>query len=173
MDRLGSLGRSVWLRIRLRLAGGTGHRFARARGAADPEGITNETFLRAFGSLDKFVGDGDALRAWVFSIARNLVIDAHRAQKRRPQEVWEPPPHQAAPGADVIALDRVGHQVMMRRLDCLTANQREVIVLRLVADLSLAETATIMDRPVTAVIRLQVRALRRLQKEIFDGEVSS
>lgn len=147
--------------------------FARARGATDPEGITNDTFLRAFRSLDRFSGDADALRAWVFSIARNLVIDAHRAQQRRPREVWAPPPEQSSPGADVEALDRIGRSDTMRRFDCLTEEQREVIVLRLVADLTLAETAEIVGRPVTAVKRLQARALRRLQKEILDEEVSS
>lgn len=147
--------------------------FARGRGAEDPEGIANDTFLRAFRALDRFEGGGDELRSWVFAIARNLIVDAHRSSRRRPQEVWAPPPEQAVPSAEVTALARAGHHDLLDALDCLTDDQREVIVLRLVADVSLAETAEIVGRPVTAVKRLQARGLRRLQKEILAREVSS
>ena len=49
--------------------------FARARGAADPEGICNEAFLRAFRALPTFEGDAAAFRRWLFSITRNLLIE--------------------------------------------------------------------------------------------------
>lgn len=146
--------------------------FARTRGAADPEGITNETFLRAFRSLDGFSGTGHGFRSWIFSIARNQLIDAHRAAQRRPAELLAPPPEETSEGADVVALEAIGTGDLDTALATLTADQREVIVLRLVADLSLAETAEIVGRPVSAVKRLQARGLKRLQKEILNGEVS-
>lgn len=146
--------------------------FARARGADDPEGITNETFLRAFRSIDTFTGDGDRLRAWVFSIARNQLIDAHRRSQRRPAEVFAPPPEGASEAAEIPALDRVGLEELRDVLAALTDEQREVVLLRLVADLSLAETAAAVGRPVSAVKRLQARGLKRLQKEILAKEVS-
>jgi RNA polymerase sigma factor (sigma-70 family) len=57
-------------------------------------------------------------------------------------------------------------------MSILTSDQRDVIALRIVADLPLAEVAKIIGKPVTAVKRLQARALRRLQREILDREVS-
>lgn len=146
--------------------------FARARGADDPEGITNETFLRAFRSIDGFRGDGDQLRAWIFSIARNQLIDAHRRSRRRPVEVYAPPPDVSSDGADVAALDRAGVDELREVLAVLTDEQREVVLLRLVADMSLAETAEAVGRPVSAVKRLQARGLKRLQREILSREVS-
>ncbi|NIS33948.1 MAG: RNA polymerase sigma factor [Actinobacteria bacterium] len=146
--------------------------FARARGADDPEGITNETFLRAFRSIDSFTGDGGRLRAWIFSIARNQLIDAHRRSQRRPDELFAPPPEGAADGADVVALERVGLEELHDVLSVLTDEQREVVLMRLVADLSLAETAEAVGRPVSAVKRLQARGLKRLQREILAREVS-
>ncbi|MEM7142897.1 MAG: RNA polymerase sigma factor [Actinomycetota bacterium] len=146
--------------------------FARGRGASDPEGICNETFLRAFRSLPTFEGGGAAFRRWVFSICRNQLIDAHRAAQRRPVEVLAEPPSRTHPAAEDLALARVARVDVDRVLRCLTDEQREVVLLRLVEDLSLADTAEIVGRPVTAVKRLQARALRKLQAEILREEVS-
>lgn len=146
--------------------------FARARGAADPEGICNEAFLRVFRSLGSFSGDGAAFRRWVFSITRNLLIDAHRRRQRRPDEILAPPPEQFMPGADEAAMASLAHHDVVALLAPLTEEQREVIVLRLVADLSLADTAEIVGRPVAAVKRLQARALKRLQTTLLDQGVS-
>lgn len=147
--------------------------FARVRGVRDAEGLANETFLRVFRSIDRFDGDGAALRSWVFSIARNLVIDSHRAAARRPSLVDTPVPERQVEGADTAALRNLATRDLDELLGVLTDEQREVVVLRLVADLSLAETAEIVQRPVTAVKRLQARALRTLQRTILEQGVSS
>ncbi|MDW3219773.1 MAG: sigma-70 family RNA polymerase sigma factor [Acidimicrobiales bacterium] len=146
--------------------------FARTRGAADPEGVCNETFLRAFRSIREFEGDGAAFRRWSFSICRNQLIDDHRRRQRRPDEVLAEPPVITQPSAEDAALEQLAGTDVGRILRELTDEQREVIVLRLVADLSLADTAEIVGRPVTAVKRLQARALKRLQSEILRQEVS-
>jgi RNA polymerase sigma-70 factor (ECF subfamily) len=146
--------------------------FARARGATDPEGICNEAFLRVFRSLGTFSGDGAAFRRWVFSITRNLLIDAHRRRQRRPDEIFAPPPEQPMPGADEAAMASLAHHDLVALLEPLTEEQREVIVLRLIADLSLADTAEIVGRPVAAVKRLQARGLKRLQSTLLDQGVS-
>jgi RNA polymerase sigma factor (sigma-70 family) len=147
--------------------------FARARGAADPEGICNEVFLRCFRKLSSFTGDDAAFRRWAFSITRNLLIDAHRRDQRRPDEIFRPPPEAASPAAETEALANLAEEDLSTLLAPLTEEQREVIVLRLIADLSLADTAEIVGRPVAAVKRLQARGLRRLQAEILGREVSS
>jgi RNA polymerase sigma-70 factor (ECF subfamily) len=144
-------------------------RFASARGADDPEGIANETFLRVFRSLPSFDGDAPAFRAWVHLIARNLMVDAHRAQTRRPVRLDAEVPDQPTVAADEQALDNLASEDVRATLEALTADQRDVILLRMVADLSLTETAAALDKPVSAVKRLQARALRRLQHQILDG----
>jgi RNA polymerase sigma-70 factor (ECF subfamily) len=88
--------------------------FARARGAADPEGICNETFLRAFRSIREFQGGGSAFRRWVFSICRNQLIDAHRATQRRPNEVLAEPPVRTQPAAEDVALSGLGRSAAAR-----------------------------------------------------------
>ena len=86
--------------------------------------------------------------------------------------MFAPPPDEASDGADVVALDRIGLDELRAVLGVLTDEQREVVLLRLVADLSLAETADAVGRPISAVKRLQARGLKRLQKEILAREVS-
>ena len=57
--------------------------FAMARGAADPEVVTNDTMVRAFQNLNRFSGDEAAFMRWIFTIARTRLIDAHRSETRR------------------------------------------------------------------------------------------
>ncbi|MGI9608369.1 MAG: RNA polymerase sigma factor [Acidimicrobiales bacterium] len=147
--------------------------FVRSRNVEDPDALTNEVFLRAFRQLHTFEGGADDFGRWVFTIARNIVIDAHRAAARRPARSDAPidPDLVSVPSAEAVGIERLDPR-MNRLLSHLTDAQREVVVLRIVADLSLADVATIVGRPVTAVKRLQSRALRKLQKEILDEEVS-
>ena len=147
-------------------------RFATVRGAEDPEGITNEVFLRAFQRLGRFNGRRDAFRAWLFAICRNLLIDAHRAGTRRPDVHSNQVPEGSVVGADVEALDVLSVQRVTRLLGSLSDDQRDVILLRMVADLSLQQVSLIVDKPVTAVKALQRRGLRRLQNELLSEVVT-
>jgi len=146
-------------------------KFACSRSAEDPEGITNEVFLRAFRGLNSFQGDSTQFRAWIFAIARNQLIDAHRAQSRRPERSDDVVPDRSVEGAEVTALDALGTQRVVRMLGQLSDDQRDVILLRMIGDLSLAQVAAIVDKPVTAVKALQRRGLRRLQQEVLEEVV--
>jgi RNA polymerase sigma-70 factor (ECF subfamily) len=141
--------------------------FAVARDADDPEGLANEVFLRAFRYLDRFSGGSGAFRSWIFTIARNQLIDAHRAQARRPQLADATLPDGQVEAAETLALQSLGAQRVGRLLATLSDDQRDVILLRVVADLSLEQVAAVVDKPVTAVKALQRRGLRRLQSEVL------
>ena len=146
--------------------------FAIARGADDADAITNDVMLRAFRNLSTFTGDEGQFVRWIFTIARNRLIDAHRAQQRRPQIVDTPVPDRVEPSAEVSALAEMSTERVADLLGSLTVDQREVVALRMVDDLSLRDVAAIVDRPVTAVKALQRRGLKALQKQIFDEGVS-
>jgi DNA-directed RNA polymerase specialized sigma24 family protein len=74
--------------------------------------------------------------------------------------------------AESVAFDRVSIDDVAQRLGQLTVDQREVIALRLIHDLSLKDVAEIVDRPITAVKASQRRGLRSLQRHILDEGVS-
>src|SRR3712207_1516799 len=62
-------------------------RFAASSGAGgDVEELVQDTFVRAFGSLDTFRGDS-SLRTWLFTIERRLLLDRRRSERRRGADV--------------------------------------------------------------------------------------
>jgi RNA polymerase sigma-70 factor (ECF subfamily) len=135
--------------------------YLRAQRAPDPEDILGEVFLQVARDLPRFRGDDDALRRWVFSIAHNRLLDARRRQSRRPQLVDRALPEVPMPApADPVDPDLVA------ALAELTPDQREVVVLRFVADLPLADVARITSRRTGAVKALQHRALEALGRAL-------
>jgi RNA polymerase sigma-70 factor (ECF subfamily) len=147
--------------------------FVAARGAADPEGTVDDVFLRVFRNLSTFEGGAAQFQAWVFTIARNALVDESRRRSRR---VVEQPLGAAGHGAtgntEEEAVDALGSQWALRQLDVLTAEQREVLLLRVVADLSLEVIAELLGKPVGAVKSMQRRALRTLARHLAPEGVS-
>jgi RNA polymerase sigma factor (sigma-70 family) len=132
------------------------HNYLRAAGASDSEDLLSEVFIDVLRGVERFEGDEDALRRWVFTIAHHRLVDEHRRRARRRRllrtqtQLRVEPPDEALDPALVSALD------------ALTPDQREVVVLRFVADLSLETVAAMTNRPEGAVKSLQHRALRNL-----------
>lgn len=143
--------------------------YLRLRGADEPEDLTSETFLAVFRHLGRFEGDHAGFRSWVFTIAHRRLIDEHRRARRRPATA----PVAAAearpdPSGDVetAALSEFLDPRMVRALDRLSEDQRTVVLLRTVADLSVDEVATVLGRRPGAVRSLQHRALSRLRRDL-------
>jgi RNA polymerase sigma-70 factor (ECF subfamily) len=135
--------------------------YLRAERVADAEDLLGEVFLQITRDLHKFSGDDDALRRWVFTIAHNRVVDASRRRSRRPEELVAIAPDDIAPApADDFDPELVA------ALHTLTADQREVILLRFVADLPLETVAGLMKKNVGSVKALQHRALENLKKAV-------
>jgi DNA-directed RNA polymerase specialized sigma24 family protein len=57
--------------------------YLRAQGAPDCEDLLGEVFLQIARDLPRFRGDDDEARRWVFTIARNRLIDERRRRSRR------------------------------------------------------------------------------------------
>jgi len=144
--------------------------FALSRSAADADGVANDVMLRVFRNIATFEGSEGQFVSWVFTIARNRLIDLHRAAQRRPQIADGEPAvdFDPAPSAEQAAMEHFGTSDVLALLDDLTDDQRDVIVLRLLNDQSLAAVSSILDKPVTAVKALQRRALKQLQKKMLD-----
>lgn len=145
--------------------------FAAVRGASDAEGIVNDVFLRVFTKITTFVGNEAQFSGWVFAIARNRLIDEARQRARRVEESElhnDQPVTDALVGGDVEdqALARSGDQWVHAQLNVLTAEQRDVVVLRVVSGLTIEEIAAVMGKRVGAIKALQRRALRTLARNI-------
>jgi RNA polymerase sigma-70 factor (ECF subfamily) len=126
------------------------------------EDATAQVFVKALAALPAYREDAPSFRSWLFAIAHNVVVDAHR--RRRPEVGLDeafarpdpgPGPAEAAEAADDLRLLRA----LLARL---TEDQRALIELRL-AGLSDAEIAAATGRDRKAVNAAQYRALQRLR----------
>jgi RNA polymerase sigma-70 factor (ECF subfamily) len=137
--------------------------FLRARGAGDAEDMANEVLVRVFSRIEQFEGGGPQFRAWLFRIARNVLVDERRYRARRP-DIVPTMPADLPEDAVFDPVDQIGE---WERVDVmlgdLTDEQREVVLLRIVAGLSVEETALAVGRRPGAVRALQHRALARLR----------
>lgn len=147
--------------------------FVSYRGAIDPEATVNDVFLKVFTKLGTFDGNEIQFAAWVFKIARNTLIDESRFRSRRPDETSLQDSHSSIHARGDVETDAFEHlstAEVLQHLDVLTPEQRDVVVLRVVSDLTIEAIAEILDKRVGAVKAMQRRALRTLAKK-FDSEV--
>jgi RNA polymerase sigma-70 factor (ECF subfamily) len=136
------------------------------------EDLAAETWLAAVRTLPTFEGDARDFRALLFAVARRRVVDHYRRMGRRPIVV----PLEAAGDAasrddpsETVEAALSSEKAITALTSALPADQAEVIVLRVVADLSVEEVARIMERSAGAVRVLQHRALRRLRTTVAEA----
>lgn len=147
--------------------------YLRAGGAAEPEDVLGEVFLQIVRDLRRFEGGEDSFRAWAYTITHHRLLDARRRGARRPVA------SQAVVGEDAIggdveqeALAKLGDERVRRLLAGLTFEQRSVLLLRVVGDLTVEQVAPIVGRTPGAVKALQRRALVILRREITRLDVT-
>jgi RNA polymerase sigma factor (sigma-70 family) len=143
--------------------------YLRANGAPDPEDAHGEVFLQVARDLASFEGDERSFRAWVFTIAHHRLIDARRRFARRPVELTsEPPEPEAEPADDAAeqALGRIGADEVRRTFDGLSPDQRAVLLLRVLGELTVPEVAEALGKRPGAIKALQRRGLAAIQKRL-------
>jgi RNA polymerase sigma-70 factor (ECF subfamily) len=141
--------------------------YYRVSDVALAEDLTSEVFVRMVEKLDTFRARGRPLLAWLYTIARNLVTDAYRNNGQTAH----------LPLDEAAALSTDGQRVMVQRLDrrlnaaCLakalrhlTEEQRQVVLLKFIEDLSNAQVARLLSKSEGAIKSLQHRALLSLRK---------
>ena len=146
--------------------------YLRLHGAVEPDDLASETFIGVFTGLSGFSGGEDALRAWVFTIAHRRLVDDWRRRSRRPQVADDPGDLTELLGGDVEddALVGVGTETVHRLCAELPDDQRSVLLMRILADLTVEQVAAAMGRSVGAVKALQRRGLRTLRTRLEQAE---
>lgn len=153
----------AWSRLYADLAGPV-RGYAVVRGAAEPDDVVGETFLQVARNLAGFEGEYGGFRSWVFMVAHHRIVDERRRRGRRPEEPVGEPPSRAMGDVEEEAMAEMATERVMAVLAGLSPDQRSVVVLRVIEDLSLEETAGVLGKRVGAVKSLQKRAFDRLEK---------
>lgn len=143
-------------------------RYFRARAPREAEDLTAEAWLRAARGLAGFLGDEPAFRAWLLRLAHDLLAH-HRTDASGRSDPVEPDSFErlvSNEGPEDPMLQSEDAQAVVNRIcKLLTPEQSEVVILRLVVGLNIAETSEVMNKSQGAVRVLQHRALQRLSKE--------
>jgi RNA polymerase sigma-70 factor (ECF subfamily) len=149
--------------------------YIRGRGAKDPEDLLGEVFLQVVRKIQSFTGGEDEFRAWVLTIARRRVIDDYRRRSARPQiqggtdDLEDVGPTGDVEREAVASLEAAGVLAAIREL---TPDQQDVLLLRVVGDLTLEDVARVLGKRLNAVKALQHRAHAALAKKISKEAVS-
>jgi RNA polymerase sigma-70 factor, ECF subfamily len=130
-------------------------------GARDADDVLGEVMVQLVRDISKYHGDSQGLRPWTYQIARHRVIDAGRKKSRRPVETALL--EDMSETYSSASLDAVDVSNLAAVFSQLTTEQREVLWLRYVADMSVAETASVTQKTPEAVTAMSHRALVRLR----------
>jgi RNA polymerase sigma-70 factor (ECF subfamily) len=140
--------------------------YLRANGVDDPEAVMQEVFISLLTKTGKISGGEDGARTLLFSIAHSRVVDDRRRRSRvAPALEYDPQlDDRATPSAEDIALAGASDDATIAILSSLKDDHREVLLLRVVADLPLEQVAKVMGKSVGSIKQLQRRALLALSQ---------
>jgi RNA polymerase sigma-70 factor (ECF subfamily) len=144
----------------------------RLRSRADAEDLTQLTFERALKAWPRYDPRKAAPGTWLLAIARNLLIDHHRADRSGTHRSLDADPtldsalpHVEAPQDVTLGVS----PELATALATLDDRAREVLALRFGADLNGPEIAEVMDLSLANVQQILSRSLRKLREQIDPG----
>jgi DNA-directed RNA polymerase specialized sigma24 family protein len=133
-------------------------------GPSDADDVFQETWIAALRAYPK-LRSGDNLRAWLFRIAQNKSIDAHRARGRRAVPVAAVPESASGGG---IAIG--GDPEIWARLRELPPKQRTAVFCRSVLGMPYDELAVLLESSEEAARRNVHEGLKRLREELTNDD---
>ena len=132
------------------------------------EELVQDTFVRAFSSIDSFRGDS-SLRTWLFTIERRLMLDRRRAERRQKAMV---PVDPADAVTEYDALDALvaeeAESKVRRAVDLLSPMQREVFTLRVEQGMSYRDIAEIVGSTEGAARVHYHNAMRAVKESVSE-----
>ena len=143
--------------------------WARVRDAAVAEDLTAQVFLKVLEGLSTYEPCEKPFAAWLYRIAYARVVDHWRQQERRFEVPFEdaPPVEESRPEDLMNAEDEWRRAVDL--LAQLTDDQQDVMILRFIGEMNLADVADTLGKTLGATKAIQHRALaslaRLLQKQ--------
>jgi RNA polymerase sigma-70 factor (ECF subfamily) len=149
-------------------------RFLTVRAPEVADDVAAETWLAALPQLTRFSGDEGAFRGWLVTIARNKLVDSRRRSGRRSEQLggltFE---HGSlAPDTAELALEREATEDALRLIAQLPPDVAEMVALRVIVGLDVAEVARIVGKSSGAVRVAIHRGLRRLATVLHERDVT-
>lgn len=136
--------------------------YARRMGVADPDDVTGAVLESVARGVGNFSGSHSQFRSWVFSVAHSRIVDSLRSRARRPEVEFTDAHDRTVGGADeVLGAGDPDLEAAMRQL---TEEQRSMLHLRFVLELSTKEIARVIDKSEVATRVALHRTTKRLRE---------
>ena len=136
------------------------------------EDLQAEVFLRMLEGIHRYEDRGWPISAWLYRIARDRTIDTMRRRRSRqqvPLEAWGG----SCDGPEHSVGTQMEYEELSRTLEDLTNDQRQVIQLRFLAEMSIQEGAQKLGRTEGSVKALQHRGLQSLARRLDTHAIAS
>jgi RNA polymerase sigma-70 factor (ECF subfamily) len=141
--------------------------YSRLGNVQDAEDVTSQTFLAAYEALGRYRQNG-YFSAWLFTIARNKAMDHYRKKKHLTDvQISEEISADTDPLGGVIVSEQ--NQMLRNLIDQLPEDEKELLRLRFLAELSFASIAQLLQRSEAAVKKSTYRVLARLHNQLEDS----
>jgi RNA polymerase sigma-70 factor (ECF subfamily) len=134
-------------------------------GPDDAEDVASDTWLKVIRGLGSFSGDESAFRGWVAVVGRNRATDLGRRSNRRPELLAPEPPEPVAELAQDtadLAIEELSTEAALRLVAELPTGVAEMVALRVIVGLDVADVARIVGKTPGAVRVAVHRGLRTL-----------
>lgn len=139
------------------------------------EDLATDVFERLIKKVETFEWRGQEISAWLLVVARNIIADRFKSKPYQ-KEVQSGTTTDyalgysaAGPGPEDVATDNITHETVLRMMDRLSPDQREVLRLRFLCEMSMEEAAAVMGKEVSSIKALQFRAVRTMRRLFADG----
>ncbi len=144
----------------------------RVESERDAEDLTEMVFMKSLESLGRYEDRGAPFAAFLYKVARHLVIDSYRSKPAPlPLEVAEARPD-SEPGTETNLVERERGRAALSAMARLSEPHQEVIRLRVLLGLPTETAAQWMGRSPAAIRVLLHRALRTLRKVVESNDVT-
>lgn len=144
--------------------------YYRVEDQATAEDLSADVFIRMLERLDGYSSTGGPILAWLYTIARNLVIDHYRTYDKEILPIKDRVLAGDAKSPAKAIEKSDAQRCYTKALHHLTEDQRRVIIHKFIEERSTAETAQLLDKSKGAVRSLQYRALNALKKALDKEE---
>lgn len=144
--------------------------FVRLGERTEAEDLAGEVFLKALESLESYKERGIPMRAWLFKIAHNLVVDYIRRVAKRKTIPIDTVEVIAESDPQALAETSIQLAQLAGALNQLNPAQRQVIELRFFGGLTSEEAGQILDKSSGAVREMQSAAIKYLRKLMYEEQ---
>lgn len=131
---------------------------------ADAEDMTQEAFIKAWKSIDRYKRTGAPLIAWLTTIARNLVIDHYRVRKKEVLLEVETMSNTPETDPETVTETSLTREYMKNAVLKLKGEKQKVIIMRFIDGLEYTDIAKAMKKSEGAIRIIQFRALKDLRR---------